>query len=822
MDCPFSSFFAQLSSMVIASQQQRTVDFDFKKQFPSFLWLFRDSVLPLPLDENGVQLTLTEYIKSHVLFSEAPSSKPTTAEGVINALLHLFPSFECCKLPFPSTDPEILCEITSHESELSTRFNEGVAQLRSSILSDIEPKRSLTSGDQQFMNGSLLAMFVETCTNSLKSSNIIPELSCGWQAAMTSRLETLLNTLVSDYVNEMDQNKCGRIAMEESIPDSFDQCSEDDSGIQVFKTESDIPISADPSNQSSHSTRPRGRLSSTRSSISLVISPISVTRQRTLIGIHQSILDSKLRKFRREINRCMGAVSEEKKTDFLTRLEQRIVQYDKTRDGNCTRRVIGGALLKYIQQNHKKSAQRCNQTLDHILEPLKSNLTREVDSIRERYYSLAVGPAKDEVFAARMREFEEIASRLPPGPPRNLRAVGMAQTKVKIKWKRSNVHLRATKGYEVQIMLGVKQHRRSEWKSLVEFTTKRAAVVTDLSPSTTYLFRVRGKNTNQIGEWSEELEVSTRMSQASRYRASAAGFVGGSVTAPFVLTAKTFKEGLQVYRESDSATTKLQAGVGMVVGSLMLPIIMVSESLLTTTTGIENAESVYESTGTTSEDDLDERKAEVVSILPQTSDISSSSSSSNSNSREATIESRQAIAEQHDPQQMDEEVFQNEAFAMESDNRSSDGATSARNTFDTTNRERHCRHYQLNTEPDHSIETSSMNSHSEIHSTAITSSQSDTHSTAITSSQTDTHSTAITSSRSARPSSLSLDPGTGGEIPGDSLSNDDRTKTEQRCRPDLDVHGQPQVTKSPQCYSPSEDSLSIVHSFAFPSADNHA
>ena len=59
----------------------------------------------------------------------------------------------------------------------------------------------------------------------------------------------------------------------------------------------------------------------------------------------------------------------------------------------------------------------------------------------------------------------------------------------------------------------------------------------------------------------------------------------------------------------------------------MLPFILISETLLNTThTGVEIAEDVYKSTGTTVDDDFEESKAEVVSILP--TDISSSSSSS--------------------------------------------------------------------------------------------------------------------------------------------------------------------------------------------------
>ena len=350
------------------------------------------------------------------------------------------------------------------------------------------------------------------------------------------------------------------------------------------------------------------------------------------------------------------AISEERKAELLLRLENRIVEYEKTPDGNCTGRVIGGILLKYVQENYEKSKERCSQTFDHVIEPLMKNLTRAVDGLKDEYFFMAIGPAKHDVFALKMGEFTELASRLAPGPPRNLRVVGQAKNKLKIHWKRPEMHPRAVKGYEVQIMERVKQQRRGEWRTLINSTVKRAAIITDLTRSTTYLFRVRGRNTNQIGEWSDEIEAMTRMGEAGRYGASAAGFVGGSITAPFMLTAETFKEGWQVYKESEKCSEKVQAGVGMVVGGLMTPIIVLSESLLTTTTGMECAERVYENTGVTEEDDFDESKAEIVSIAPETANSHSNSESADSNSTPSPDPDpgSNASVEQQLPQQQQE------------------------------------------------------------------------------------------------------------------------------------------------------------------------
>ena len=600
--------------MIRSSQQQ----FDFHQQFPKFHWLFRDVMLP-PVNDDGNEIPITEYVKTQILLEEGQSSPQV--RSVVNALLQLFPSFECHMLPIPATKRDILKSITTNESKLSPEFNDDVAHLSRYLLNDIEPKKSITSGDQQYLNGSLLSILIEKCLESLRTNNVIPELRFGWQAAMDSRLEILLNRLVSEYQEQLEEALRDRGAIEESVPANFESpkiqagshTSSSQSGLaEIEVLETDVPTAPEPP------TRPRKPS---------ILSPIP---SKTLIGIHQSILDGKIKEFRREINRCMGAISEERKTELLSRLENRIVKYEKTSDGNCTSRVIDGILLKYIQENYKKSKERCNQTFDHVVEPLKNNLTRALDVLREEYFSMAVGPAKNDVFDLKMSEFMGIACRLAPGSPRNVRVVGQAKNKLKIRWKRPELHPRAVKGYEVQIMERVKQQRRGEWRTLLSSTAKRAAIITDLKHSTTYLFRVRGRNTNQIGEWSEEIEATTRMGQAGRYGASAAGFVGGSVTAPFMLTAETFKEGWQVYKESETCSEKVQASVGMMVGGLMTPIIVLSESLLTTATGVECAERVYENTGVTEEDDFDESRAEIVSIIPVQLETTSSHSSSDS------------------------------------------------------------------------------------------------------------------------------------------------------------------------------------------------
>ena len=73
-------------------------------------------------------------------FEEKPSDK------VARAIKTFFPSIDCVTLPVPSEDAEVMRRVESRESELSTKFNEGIRAVVSHILARLRPKPGYKTG----------------------------------------------------------------------------------------------------------------------------------------------------------------------------------------------------------------------------------------------------------------------------------------------------------------------------------------------------------------------------------------------------------------------------------------------------------------------------------------------------------------------------------------------------------------------------------------------------------------------------------------------------------------------------------------------------
>ena len=77
-------------------------------------------------------------------FEEKPSDK------VARAIKTFFPSIDCVTLPVPSEDAEVMRRVESRESELSTKFNEGIRAVVSHILARLRPKPGYKTGKFKF------------------------------------------------------------------------------------------------------------------------------------------------------------------------------------------------------------------------------------------------------------------------------------------------------------------------------------------------------------------------------------------------------------------------------------------------------------------------------------------------------------------------------------------------------------------------------------------------------------------------------------------------------------------------------------------------
>ena len=562
LTCFLYSFLAQLASTVTPDCHDNEDDLrTLRWHFPNFHWLLRD-VLQTPVDDNGEEVCLTTYIKEQV-FSKSSSQ---VQSNVAQALLALFPSFECKKLPTPSLMPDILQNITENEASLSPMFNDAVSQVTREMLNSIKPKKVFGS-ETSFLTGPIIASLAVKYFDALNTPDSLPDILSNWQLLLEHRLTTVIETLVEEYKSEMEE------ALKEKLPMEAD-----------FQGEG-----------GSHN---------------------SEEKYLSLFDIHQDILDQKFRMLQSELSRHIALSMNDQKEDVIEIFKKQIVQYKQNVNGSggsvstskCSSDVVGGEFFRFVQENEEKSRKQCNQVFDDLSRPLIENLSKNLDTFQERYYSLAIGPAKDEVYASKREQFDKVANQLPPGPPGDLKPIGRGNDRVKLTWLKPTHHRRAVKNYEIQM------RRKRNWITITEIR-KHSLIVVSLKPSTTYHFRVRGNNTNEVGQWSEEAKIKTRLSTGARYGVTAASFVGGTLCAPVVLTALTFKEAYEVVKSSKRLDEKVLAGTGMVIGGTMLPVMVACSTLMAPAAGAVAAEGVYELTGARCEDNLDDTECEYVDIV---------------------------------------------------------------------------------------------------------------------------------------------------------------------------------------------------------------
>ena len=553
------------------------------------MWLLRDVSL-LPEDSEGKEIPITDFVKKNILVRSSQPI-PSSSDHVVYAILNHFPSFECKVLPVPSLKRSVLKNINDSQSQLSTEFNEEVEKIKMELLNIVSPK-SAFGCESSYLIGSTLATLVSTYVESLNTPDTVPDLLSSWQLVVGHELRKLLEELVEQYTKEMEVILEDKYPLEEKI--EYFPISE----IEVDEVQ--------PAGENEEPPHPNGQTEEETMEL-------ASTSPQNLMDIHQNMLDEKMSRFENVVNQRAAFASNDL-SEMLEKLKNRIVQYKDT--GESPQTVVGGELFRFVQKNMEESRKHCDRVFDNLSSPLIENLSKNMDTLEERYYALAVGPAKHDVYSRRRPEFDLLSDHLSPGPPGNLRCVGRATDRVKIRWKKPKHHSRAVKEYEFQIS------RKYQWFTLV-IIRKHSVVVCSLKPSTTYSFRVRANNTLQVGEWSEEVKVKTRMSTGERYGLAAASFVGGAISAPFVMTASTISHGIEMVKESKSFKDKALAGAGIVAGGALMPMMLACSGVYASGTGASIAQSVYESTGTSSEDDLDESNAVCISAMQMESDMKS-------------------------------------------------------------------------------------------------------------------------------------------------------------------------------------------------------
>ncbi|EDO46595.1 predicted protein [Nematostella vectensis] len=165
--------------------------------FPSFVWLLRDVVLALPRDCSDV----TEYFRKRVFTTDGATSR--------DDVIKCFSSFDAFTLPFPSDDPEVLCNIKEKSDSLNSRFLKGVEKFKRLLHAKLRPNR--TPGDQGFLTGEALADMLEEYVSALNAPDAVPSIGRAWDTYIENKGTKTVKEAKNVYTFAMSDLLDGRL-----------------------------------------------------------------------------------------------------------------------------------------------------------------------------------------------------------------------------------------------------------------------------------------------------------------------------------------------------------------------------------------------------------------------------------------------------------------------------------------------------------------------------------------------------------------------------------------------------------------------------------
>ena len=341
--------------------------FDYKSYFPDFLWLLRDVHL-LPVGKNGSKVSPTEYLVSTVL-RRGTTFNASESDEVGRAILTFFPTIECKTLPPPSDSTDVLRNIALRQESLNPVFNEQVEELIPHLLQRLRPKHISAAS---LVDGPILASMTEQYLKAVNAPNAVPCIVDSWNVAVELRCEEVIKELTLEYIQEVKTRiqEVG-MPMEEDSPD-------------------DIGFASNP---------------------------------HTLLGIHRCVLLKKTKALLDQVGHLVNTFLETyTRESVVASLEHSTVVFEeepefKPINGKPikAKKVTGGALLKYAQQNHSLSRSSCSKLFEELYQKTQEKMLNNQEySFNEllddlkltqlEYFRKAVGPAKWEVYAEK-REF---------------------------------------------------------------------------------------------------------------------------------------------------------------------------------------------------------------------------------------------------------------------------------------------------------------------------------------------------------------------------------------------------------------------------------
>lgn len=361
------SYFANLANAIAVknASQEAASAFDFKKYFPDFLWLLRDVHL-LPTGDDGREVTPTEYLVSKVL-RRGKSFRETKSDEVGRAILTFFPSVECKTVQSPSSNPEVVRDITRRQDSLDPTFNKQVDLLVQYFFQRLQAKKGFSATN--LVDGPILVEMAGHYLKAVNDTDAIPCISDTWNTAVEKRCQEVLEKLVREYTQDMEACITEiRFPIEEDSPDDVN----------------------------------------------------AMTKPRSLFGMHRAVLLRKTESLLKQVGHLVSASPQFAEVysweSLSAQLEHFTAIFEEDKAGRKIhgqqikrKKVTGGALFKFTQQNYSESQSGCLTLFEKLYQQIQDKmhatqsytfeeLLKDLKILHFDYFKKAVGPAKWEVY----------------------------------------------------------------------------------------------------------------------------------------------------------------------------------------------------------------------------------------------------------------------------------------------------------------------------------------------------------------------------------------------------------------------------------------
>ena len=374
----YNSYFVKLAKFVAIKKDSKNINpNELRKHFPNFLWLLRDVAL-LPTDENGREISPTDYLLKRVLAADDSEFDGSTSGKVGQAIVTFFPSVNCVTLSPSSIDVNVMRNIEENVDKLDPNFNKQIDDLTVFLKEKVSTKKVFQTGEG--VNGPLFAYLTQEFVKEINDPNNTPALANTWDSTIKLLINEVNDRLLKEYTDEFT-----KIYEEDNAGGPLEEG--DSSG--------------------------EGQTSTT-----------------TIFGIHHALMMDKNKKLIEEVGRfCVTTASSDDaeltQEKLLDSFKKKIVEVRmETIEDHKGKKIecavfVGGILFNFTQENCKRSNEHCRQVFDRLYKPIKdkiqspadgtynfNNLRDDLANLHNKYFLQAIGPAKWDVYDEKKKVIE--------------------------------------------------------------------------------------------------------------------------------------------------------------------------------------------------------------------------------------------------------------------------------------------------------------------------------------------------------------------------------------------------------------------------------